>query len=36
LQPKNLYAVWGVSPEQQAIGHYQMEVGVDHFQGIYC
>jgi hypothetical protein len=36
LQPKNLYAVWGVSPEQQATGNYRMEVGVvDHFQSIY-
>jgi len=35
LQPKNLYAVWGISPEQQAVGHYRMELGVvDHFQGI--
>jgi len=33
LQPKILYAVWGVSSEQEAIGHYRMEVGVvDHFQ----
>jgi len=37
LQPKDLYAGRGVSPEQQARGHYQLEVGVvDHFQGIYC
>jgi len=36
LQPKYLYAVWGVSPEQEALGHYRMEVGVvNHIQNVY-
>jgi len=37
LQPKILYTVKEVPPEQQTIGHYRMEVGiVNHFQSIYC
>jgi hypothetical protein len=34
LQHENHYAVWGISPEQQAIGHYSMKVAItNHSQG---
>jgi hypothetical protein len=37
LKPENLYTVWGISPEQQTVGHHRVKVGmINHLQCIYC